>query len=104
MSLSEILQKTMLAGLGMQEKLNEFIGELIEKGELSEAQGKKLFEEWAEKAGQTKEDLDRNLAELISKSLEKINLPTRTEVEELNKKVKALSKKLDKLEKTLTKD
>jgi polyhydroxyalkanoate synthesis regulator phasin len=104
MSLSEIFQKTIMAGLGLQEKLSEFIEELIKKGELSEAQGKKLFEEWTEKAGKTKEDFDKNLSELINKSLEKINLPTRTEVEELSRKVQSLSKKLDKLEKTLLKD
>jgi len=104
MSLSEILQKTMMAGLGMQEKFNEFIDELIKKGELSEAQGKKLFEEWSEKAGKSKEDFDKNLAELTNKSLEKINLPTKTEVEDLGKKVQSLSKKLDKLEKAISKD
>jgi polyhydroxyalkanoate synthesis regulator phasin len=104
MSLSEIVQKTLMAGLGMQEKLKEYIDELIKAGELSEVQGKKLFEEWSEKASKTKDDFDSNMADLINKSLEKINIPTATEVEELNKKLKSLSKKVDKLEKAISKD
>ncbi len=104
MSLSEIFQKTLMAGLGMQEKFNEFIDELIKKGELSEAQGKKLFDEWSEKAGKTKEDFDKNINDLIKKSFEKINIPSRTEVEELDKKVRSLAKKVAKLEKSLPED
>ncbi len=104
MSLSEIVQKTLMAGLGMQEKFNEFIDELIKKGELSEAQGKKLFDEWSEKAGKTKEDFDKNINDLIKKSLEKVNIPSRTDVEELDKKVRSLAKKVAKLEKSLPKD
>lgn len=104
MSLSDIFQKTFMAGLGMQEKFKEFIDELINKGELSEAQGKKLFNEWSKKAGKTKDEFEKNMADLVSKSLDKINIPAKSEVDELNKKIQSLSKKVDKLEKALNKD
>ncbi|MDO8281703.1 MAG: phasin family protein [Thermodesulfovibrionia bacterium] len=104
MSLSDIFQKTCMAGLGIQEKFKEFVDELINKGELSEAQGKKLFDEWSEKAGKTKEDFEKNITDLINKSLDTINIPKKSEVEELNKKVQALSKKVDKLERSLNKE
>lgn len=98
MSLFEIVQKALMAGLGMQEKVKEFIDELVKKGELSESQGAKLIKEWSDKAGTTKEDFDRNIREFITKTIEKINLPTRREIEELNDKVKSLSKRVKKLE------
>lgn len=104
MSLSDIFQKTFMAGLGMQEKFKEFVDELINKGELSEAQGKKLFNEWSKKAGKTKEDFEKNMADLVNKSLDTINIPKKSEVDELNKKLQALSKKVDKLERSLDKE
>ncbi|MBI4843717.1 MAG: phasin family protein [Nitrospirae bacterium] len=104
MALSEIFQKTLLAGLGIQEKLGELIDELVKKGELSEAQGKKLFKEWSDKAGKAKGDFDKNLNELIEKSIKKLNVPTKKEMDELGKKLQSLSKKVDKLEKALAKD
>ncbi|MBI4825779.1 MAG: phasin family protein [Nitrospirae bacterium] len=104
MSLSDIFQKTFMAGLGMQEKFKEFVDELIDKGELSEAQGKKLFDEWSIKAGKTKEDFEKNITDLINKSLDTVNIPKKSEVEELNKKLQALSKKVDKLERSLDKN
>lgn len=104
MSLSDIFQKTFMAGLGMQEKFRELLDELIKKGELSEVQGKKLFDEWSEKAGKTKDDFEKNITDLINKSLDKISIPNKAEVEDLNNKIQSLSKKVDKLEKTLNKD
>ncbi len=101
MSLFEILQKALLAGLGMQEKVKEFINELVKKGELSESQGARLIKEWSEKAGTTKDEFDKNIKELINKAIEKVNFPTRKELDELNDKVKALTKKVKKLEESV---
>ena len=39
----------MLAGFGVQEKVKEFVDDLVKKGELSESQGAKLVKEWSEK-------------------------------------------------------
>ncbi len=99
MSLSEIIQKALMAGLGMQEKFSEFVDDLVKKGELSEAQGKKVFDEWSDKASKTREEFESTVAGLVSKSQEKLNITTRTEVEELTKKIDALTKKINKLEK-----
>jgi len=99
MSLSEVVQKAVMAGLGMQEKAKEFVDELVKKGELSEMQGAKLIKEWSEKAGATKDEFDKSIKDLVSKAVEKINFPTKKEFEELNKKVEALSEMVKKLEK-----
>ncbi len=42
MSVFDIIRNSLLAGLGMQEKVREFVDELVKKGELSETQGAKL--------------------------------------------------------------
>jgi len=99
MSLSEVVQKALMAGLGMQEKAKEFVDELVKKGELSEMQGAKLIKEWSEKAGASKDEFDKSLKDLVTKAVEKINFPTRKEFDELNKKVESLAEMVKKLDK-----
>jgi polyhydroxyalkanoate synthesis regulator phasin len=98
MTLNEIIHKAVLAGLGVPEKLKELIDELVKKGELSELQGAKLVKEWSDKASKTGEDISKGITDLADKTLEKMNIPTRDEVEKLEKKITALSARVKKLE------
>jgi len=101
MSLFDVVQKALLAGLGMQEKVKEFIDELVKKGELSESQGAKLIKEWSEKAETSREEFDRNIKELVNKAVEKVHFPSRREIEELNKRLEALTKRVKRLEESM---
>lgn len=98
MTLFEATRRALLAGVGIQAKVKELIDELVKKGELSETQGAKLIKEWSDKADKTGKDLSKSIADLIDKTLEKMNIPTRDEVERLNMKVQSLSTRLKKLE------
>ena len=53
MTFFDVIRNAMLAGLGIQEMVKEFLDDLVKKGELSESQGAKLLKEWTEKAGKT---------------------------------------------------
>ncbi|MBI5187454.1 MAG: phasin family protein [Nitrospirae bacterium] len=98
MTFFDVVRNAMLAGFGVQEKVKEFIDELVKKGELSESQGAKLVKEWTEKAGKTSDQLSKSISELVTKTLEKMNLPTKDDIEKLDKKVQSLSNRLRKLE------
>ena len=98
MTINELFHKTLMAGLGVPEKIGEVIDELVKKGELSESQGARLVKEYTEKAGKTGEDINKSVSELISKVLEKMNIPERDDIEKLNRKVAALSARIKKLE------
>ncbi len=98
MTFFDVIRNAMLAGLGIQETVREFIDELVKKGELSESQGAKLLKEWTEKAGKSSELLGQNISELVTKALEKMNLSTKEDVDKLEKEVQALSKRVKKLE------
>ena len=87
-----------MAGLGMQETVKNFVDELVQKGELNESQGAKIIREWSEKAGGSKEEFDRSLKEFIDKAVEKVNFPTRKEVEQIKESVEAISLRLKILE------
>jgi polyhydroxyalkanoate synthesis regulator phasin len=98
MTVFDIARNALLAGLGMQEKIKEFVDDMVKKGELSDSQGAKLVKEMAEKADKGTEDLSKTFSELITKTLDKMNLPTRDDLEKINKKLNSLSAKIKKLE------
>lgn len=98
MSVFDVVRKALLVGIGVQEKVKEFIDELIKKGELSEAEGAKLIKEWTEKAEKSTEGLRQSITGLVNSTLEKMKLPTREEIERLEKKIDRLSERLKKLE------
>jgi poly(hydroxyalkanoate) granule-associated protein len=98
MSIFDIVRKALLAGIGVQEKVKELVDELIKKGELSEAEGAKLVKEWTEKAEKSTEGLRQSITELINSTLERLKLPSREEIERLEKKVDMLAERLKRLE------
>lgn len=105
MTFFDLMRNALLAGFGMQEKVREFVDELVKKGELSESQGAKLVKEWTEKAEKGSEQFGKNIEEfsasfssVIAKTLEKMNLPSRESIENLSKKVEDLAERVDSLE------
>jgi polyhydroxyalkanoate synthesis regulator phasin len=98
MTVFDIVRNALLAGFGVQEKVREFIDELVKKGELSESQGAKIVKEWTETANKTSEQFSKSIADVISRTLEKMNIPTKEDIEKLNKKIQSLSLRVKKLE------
>ncbi len=98
MSLFDVLRNALLAGFGVQEKVKEFVDDLVKKGELSESQGAKLVREWSEKFEKNTEDLSKSLNEMVGKTLEKMNLSTKDDIQKLNEKVDTLSSRVSKME------
>jgi polyhydroxyalkanoate synthesis regulator phasin len=98
MTFFDVVRNALLAGFGVQEKVAEFISDLVKKGELSESQGAKLVREWTEKADKSTEQFSMSLSDVISRTMEKMMIPTKDDVEKLNKKIQALSARVKKLE------
>jgi polyhydroxyalkanoate synthesis regulator phasin len=98
MTVSEIIKKALLAGLGAQEKAKDFIDELVKAGELSKNEGATLVKEWASKAEESTKELDLKIRDVMSTTLEKLNIPTRDDLEKMDKKLHHISARLTKLE------
>ena len=98
MIIGDIVKKAMLAGLGAQEKAKEFIEELVKAGELSKSEASSLVKEWTSKAEESTKEFDKRAKETVANILEKLNIPTREDMEKLEKKVQALNARLKKLE------
>jgi poly(hydroxyalkanoate) granule-associated protein len=115
-SLMEAVHKVLLAGIGAaalaQEEIEDFINRLVERGEIAEADGKKMMKDVLEKrkqmvkmpakpAVQPKKitsDIEKRIEELMAK----MNIPTKDEIDALSAKITVLTKKVDELKKSET--
>jgi poly(hydroxyalkanoate) granule-associated protein len=104
MTMFDLVRNILLAGLGAQEKIKESIDELVKKGELSESQGAKIIKEWTEKANRSSSELRENMSEIIARTLEKMNLPSRDDIENLEKKIENLASRIAAIEKAEKKE
>lgn len=98
MTVADMLKKAMLAGLGAQEKAKEFVDELVKTGELSKSDGATLVKEWASKAEESTKDIDLKIKDAIGGAFEKLNIPSRDDLEKLEKKIQGISARLSKVE------
>jgi polyhydroxyalkanoate synthesis regulator phasin len=98
MTVSDIIKKAMLVGLGAQEKAKEFVEELVKAGELSKSEGASLVKEWVSKAEESTKDMDHKIKDAMTATFEKLNIPTRADIEKVEKKLQNISARLTKLE------
>jgi len=93
----DIIKKTMLTGVGLasmtKDKVEELAKELAEKGKLSEKEGRELFDELLKKSEQARKDLETKVEDVVKKMLGKIDVATKKDIAELEKKIKRLGKK-----------
>jgi len=98
MTVAEVLKRAMLAGLGAQEKARELVDELVKAGELSKSDAAMLAKEWASKAEESTKDMDHKVKDAIAGAFERLNIPTRDDLEKMEKKIQGIAARLAKLE------
>ena len=98
MTVFDLMRNALLAGFGVQEKVKEFIDELVKKGELSESQGAKLVKEWTEKADKSTEQFSKSISDVVTKTLDMMSLPSKEDLAKLDQHIQSLSARVSKLE------
>ncbi len=95
--MADFIKKSMLMGFGLvsltREKAETFIDDLIKRGELSEKEGRDAVDELVEKSKELKKDLSHKVESIVSDTIKKMNIPTRSEIDELKKKIAELEVK-----------
>ena len=96
--MSDILRKMGLFGIGVisitKEKVEELSRELIQKGELSQEEGKKFVHDvLAEKEKQVKE-IEKQANTKVQEFINKSGIVTKKDIQALEKKIEELEKKL----------
>ncbi len=92
----EHLKKSLYTGFGFailtKEKIEKAVSDLVEKGKLSEKEGKAFVEELVTKSKESSEELEKKINDKVKETLKKLDVVTRDEL-------KTLEKRIDKLEK-----
>ena len=92
----ELLKKTIWLGAGLAvmttEKIEEAVAEIVKKGQLSEKEGKELVADLLEKSKEAKKKLSEKVEKIITLTLQKMNIPSRKEMEELRARLDRLEK------------
>ncbi len=84
---------------GVLDKGGEWLDKLVERGERVEKDITKRARKVAEKPRTELDKTGDRVSQALDKVLERLNIPTRRDVKELNAKVTALTKKVDELKK-----
>ena len=94
----DLIKKAMFTGLGLafmtKEKIEEFSKEIVEKGKLSEAEGKEFIDELQKKSEEAKEKFEAQIESVVKDTLKKMNIATRDDFLRLEKQLEALAKSI----------
>ncbi|HBH87814.1 MAG TPA: hypothetical protein DDY17_09480 [Syntrophaceae bacterium] len=93
----DFMRKMTMAGAGLAimttEKIQEFADELVKKGEMTEKEAKEAVDEYVEKSKQAKKDFEGKMEQWITGFLNRMNIPTRKELDEIKERLAKLEKR-----------
>lgn len=90
----DLLKKTVLASIGAvsltRKKVEEVVGELVKRGELTEDQGKKIITNLISEGDRQKEEIARRVSEAVAEAMGKMDIARRSELAALEQRVEKL--------------
>jgi len=95
--MSDLIRKTILAGLGAlaltREKAEKLAKDLVKRGELTKTEEAKFVKDLMKKAEKSRVEAEKRIEKIVEKTLIKLNIPTRKELDALKAKIDKLAKK-----------
>jgi polyhydroxyalkanoate synthesis regulator phasin len=99
-TMKEMLKNILYAGIGAafltKEKIEELKSELIEKGKMSQEEGKQFVDELLRKSEKAKDQLELWINKRVEDRVDQFNLATKDEVAESRRKIEELQVALNK--------
>ncbi len=96
----EFIKKTMLTGIGIamktKDELEEWVKEIVKKGEMSENEGKDFLENVKKKSKEAQKDFEEKIESKFKDLLKKADIATRNEVNDLKIEIEELKKTITK--------
>ncbi|RPJ65542.1 MAG: hypothetical protein EHM20_17730, partial [Alphaproteobacteria bacterium] len=94
----ESVRKLGLIGAGLwamtEEKIDELVTALVDKGDISKEEGKKAVQDLLEESKKQKVDLEKKVSEKIQDAISKKDVFTRKDMHELQAKIEALEEEI----------
>ncbi len=101
MSTGTIFEKGLFLGLGAvamtREKAQKLVDELIEKGRVSKEESPKIMEELMNRAEEERKAFEEKLDKMLEHTMKRLGVPTKKEIDELNKKLDKVLSAVEKL-------
>ncbi len=95
----DLMKKVLLTGVGMaaltKNKIEEIAKELVDKGNLSEKEGKEFIDDLMKKSEESRKEVEVKLEKFVKDSLARMNLASRDDVLKLEKQIQELAKAME---------
>ena len=96
----DFIKKTMLTGIGIamktKDELEEWVKEIVKKGEMSENEGKNFLDDLKKKSKEAQKDFEEKIESKFKDLLKKADIATRDEVNDLKNEIEELKKTVSK--------
>lgn len=102
-SLHDMLRRMMLAGVGaisiLHEELEHHLDKLVERGEISQKDREDMIAQMKERRQKFMHRRREYAQKHVTETLEHLDIPSRSDIDNLSQKITSLEKKIDKLNK-----
>jgi len=96
--MKESIRKLGLIGAGLwaitEDKMNDLVKELVDKGDISKEEGKKAIQDMLEERKKQTLDLEKKISEKIQESISKTEAFTKKDMHELESRIKTLEEEI----------
>jgi polyhydroxyalkanoate synthesis regulator phasin len=93
------LETLLLSGLGIasitQEKMQKFVDDMVKQGEMSEKEGSAMVKKMMDGMEKNRREMEARMNKTFKEMFEKTKVPTRREVQALEKKIDDLNRRLE---------
>ncbi|MGV8076533.1 MAG: phasin family protein [Methanosarcina sp.] len=97
----ESVRKLGLIGAGLwamtEEKIDELVKDLVDKGDISKEEGKKVIQDMMDESKKQKVDLEKKISEKIQDSISKADVFTRKDMHELESRLRTLEEEIERV-------
>ena len=99
--MDDVLKKAMMAGLGIcsttKEKIEEFVEDMIQKGELEQGDKAQVVQETMDKVEARASEAKEWVSKQVEETWEKMKPKAQAQIDELQEKLAGLSKELEEM-------
>lgn len=99
--MKESVRKLGLIGAGLwamtEERVNELVKELVDKGDISKEEGKKTVQDLVEESKKQRIDIEKKISDKIQDTISKADFFTRKDMHELESRLEILEDEVKKM-------
>jgi polyhydroxyalkanoate synthesis regulator phasin len=96
--MKESIRKLGLIGAGLwaitEDKINDLVKELVDKGDISKEEGKKAVQDMLEERKKQRIDLEKKISEKIQESISKTDIFTKKDMHVLESRIETLEEEI----------